>query len=67
MKRSEVEDQGIDQPNNRLPHNAQKVIVQPGTLNHHISRMKTINPEVINIVTINGFKFKVDTGFQIDE
>ena len=67
MKRGEVEDQGVYQPNNGLPHNAQIVMVQSVNLNHHISNMEPMNPEVVNIITLNSFKFNVDTGSQIDE
>ena len=67
MKRGEVEDQGVYQPNNGLPHNSQRVMVQSGNLNHHISKMEPTNPELVNLITLNGFKFNVDTGFQIYE
>ena len=67
VKIGEVEDQGMDQPNNGLPHNSQRVMVQSGNLNHHISKMEPTNPELINLITLNGFKFNVDTGFQIYE
>ena len=42
-------------------------MVQPGNLNHHISKMEPMNTKVINLININGLKFNVDTGFHIDE
>ena len=67
MKIDEVEDQGVYQPNNGMPHNYKRVMVQWNFLNHYVSIMEPINSEVINIITLNGFKFNVDTGFKIDE
>ena len=37
IKRVEVQDQGINQPNNGLPHNAGRSMVQSGTVNNHIT------------------------------
>ena len=65
VKRGEVEDQGVDQPNNGLPHNAQRVMVQSGNLNHHISRLDPVNPEAVNFITLNAFKFNVNTDFNV--
>ena len=66
VKRGEVEDQGVDQPNNGLPHNAQRVMVQSGNLNHHISKLEPMNPEAVNFITLNGCKFDVNAGFEIN-
>ena len=66
VKRGEVEDQGVDQPKNGWPHNAQRVMVQSGNLNHHISNLEPMNPEAVNYITLNGYKFDVNTGFKID-
>lgn len=66
VKRSEVEDQGINQPNNGLPHNAQRVMVQSENLNHHISKLESINPEAVNFIILKGYKFDVNTGFEIN-
>ena len=60
IKRGQVEDQGVDQPNNGLPHNAQRVMVQSGNLNHHITKIEPMNPENVNLITLNGFKFNVN-------
>ena len=38
-KRGEVQDHGVDQPRNGLPQNAARVMVESGTLNHHINRL----------------------------
>ena len=65
-KRGEVEDQGVDQPNNGLPHNAPRVMVQSGNLNHHISKLEPTNPEAINLITLDGFKFDVNEGFEVN-
>ena len=67
MKSGEVEDQGVYQPSNGLPHNDKRVMVQSENLNHYVSIMEPINAEVINLITLNGFKFNVDTGFKIDQ
>ena len=63
VKRGEVEDQGVDQPNNGLSHNAQRVMVQSGNLNHHISKLEPTIPEAINFITLDAFKFNVNTDF----
>ena len=39
-KRGEIQDQGVAQPGQGLQHNAAKVMVQSGTLNHHICRIE---------------------------
>ena len=67
VKRGEVEDQGVDQPNNGLPFNSQRVMVQSGTLNHHISKMEPVNPEAVNLITLDGFKFNVNSGFEVSD
>ena len=65
-KRGEVEDQGVDQPNNGLPHNAPRVMVQSGNLNHHISKLEPTNPDAINLITLDGYKFDVNVGFDVN-
>ena len=65
VKRGEVLDQGVDQPNNGLPYNAAHTTVQSGILNHHITRMEPMTPESINVEQLNELKFHVSTGFQI--
>jgi hypothetical protein len=64
-KRGEVLDQGVDQPNNGLPHNAPRVMVEAGTLNHHITRLEPMCPERVDLDALNGIKFDVTTGFNI--
>ena len=47
-KRGEVMDQGVSQPNNGLHGTAAKVMVQSGTLNHHITRLEPMDPTDLN-------------------
>eukprot|EP00957_Ditylum_brightwellii_P126853 9669592-Ditylum_brightwellii.AAC.1 len=61
LKHGEVEDQGVDQPNNGLTHNAQRVMVQSGNSNHHISKIEPMNPEAVNFITLDEYKFDVNT------
>ena len=56
-KRGEVQDQGVDQPNNGLPYNSSRVMVQSGTLTHHITRLDPMKPEKVNIQQLNEMKF----------
>ena len=63
-KRGEVQDQGVDQPNNGLPHNASRTMVQSGTLNHHVTRVDPMRPESVNIEYLNSLKFDIVEGFQ---
>lgn len=62
VKRGEVEDQGVDQPNNGLPHHAQRVTVQAGTLTYHITRLDPTSPGRVDHTTLNGHKFDPYTG-----
>eukprot|EP00957_Ditylum_brightwellii_P055945 4239416-Ditylum_brightwellii.AAC.1 len=64
VKRGEVLDQGVDQPNNGLPYNAARTTVKLGNLNHHIVRVIPMKPEVLDIGYLNDLKFDVNTGFQ---
>jgi hypothetical protein len=66
VKRGEVEDQGVDQPNNGLHHNAQRVMVQSGNLNHHISRLEPMHPQDVNPLILDGYKFDVTSGFDLE-
>ena len=50
LKRGEVLDQGVDQPNNGLPYNATRTTVESGTLNHHIKRFEPMTPESIDVI-----------------
>lgn len=63
IKRGEVQDQGVDQPNNGLPYNAPRVMVQAGTLNHHITRIDPMVPENIDLDVLGHLKFDVNSIF----
>ena len=63
-KRGEVQDQGVDQPNNGLPYNAARVMVQSGTLNHHITRLDPMKPQNVDIDHLEKMKFNVDRDFE---
>ena len=65
VKRGEVLDQGVDQPNNGLPYNAEHTTVQSGNLNHHIVRFMPMEPENINIDELNDLRFNVVSGFNL--
>jgi hypothetical protein len=41
-------------------------MVQSGNLNHHISKIEPMNPEAVNFITLNEYKFDVNTGFEIN-
>ena len=49
VKRGRVQDQGVDQPSNGLPHNATRVMVQSGTINHHITRLDAMRPKMVDL------------------
>ena len=66
VRRGEVQDQGVDQPSNGLPHNAARVMVQSGTINHHITRLDAMTPELIDMVQLNRMKFNVIDGFVLN-
>lgn len=65
VKRGEVLDQGVDQPNNGLPYNAPRTMVESGNLNHHIVRLIPMHPVQIEMERINTMKFNSVTGFQV--
>ena len=67
IKRGEVQDQGVDQPSKGLPHNAGKVMVQSGTVNHHITKLEPMRPELLDSIVLNQMKFDVVNGFQFDD
>ena len=64
-KRGEVMDQEVSQPNNGLHSTAAKVMVQSGTLNHHITKLEPMNPSVLNSEYYDTLRFNVDTGFNV--
>ena len=63
MKRGEVQDQGVDQPSNGLPHNAARVMVQSGTINYYITRLDAMQPELVDLNLLNQMKFDIVNGF----
>ncbi len=65
VKRVEVEDQGVDQPNNGLPYNAARTTIESANLNHHIVRLDPMSPESIDIERLNDLKFDVRNGFEV--
>ena len=64
-KRGEIQDQGVAQPGQGLQHNAAKVMVQSGTLNHHICRIEPMKPSILNQSYLKTLKFDVRTGFHV--
>ena len=60
MRRGVVEDQGVDQPGN---YNGPKVMVQSGTINHHITRVDPMAPHLIDKGYLNSVKFNPTNGF----
>ena len=67
VKRGQVQDQGVDQPNDGLPYNAARSTVESGILNHHIVRMEPMTPTAIDGEALNNLKFNVSTGFRNEE
>ena len=66
-KRGEVMDQGVSQPNNGLHHTASRVMVQSGTLNHHITILEPMTPSALNSEYYDGLRFNVETGFNVSD
>ena len=65
VKRGEVLDQGVDQPNNGLPYNAETTKVESGNLNHHIVRLFPMEPENLDLTEFEALKFDVHRGLRI--
>ena len=63
MRRGEVEDQGVDQPNSGLLWNAARNTVESGALKHHIVRIEPATPADIDVTALNDHKFDVSSGF----
>ena len=63
----EVQYQGVDNPNNGIPYSESRVMVQPGTLNHHITRIDTISPGDIDLEVLHDLKFNITTVFRVEE
>ena len=64
VRRGEMLDQGVDQPSNGLPHNAQRVMVQSSTLNYHITRLEPEDPTTVDLDELNRSRFDVVSGFR---
>ena len=62
-KRGVVEDAGVGQPDG---YGAKRIAVESGILNHHVARLEPMEPEKIDVATLWGKKFNVDTGFRVD-
>ena len=62
MKRGEIIDQGVEQPNT---YNAQKILVQSGSLNHHITRVDPMKPHLIEKRHLNSLKFNTVNDFVV--
>ena len=65
VKRGEVLDQGVDQPNNGLACNAARTEVESSSLNHHIVRLFPAAPDAINTEDLNALKFNAVAGLQL--
>ena len=63
VRRGEVEDQGVDQPNKGLAWNAARATVESGMIKHHVVRIEPANPAALDVATLNGLKFNVSSGF----
>ena len=57
VKPGEALDQSVDQPNNRLPYNAQRQTVQSANLKHHLVTLEPMAPHRVDIDRLNGLKF----------
>ena len=60
MKRGTVEDQGVHQPGT---FNGPKVRVQSGNINHHITRVDPMMPQLIDKRHLDSLKFDTTNGF----
>ena len=65
--RGEEQDQGVDQPSHGPPHNTACVMVQSGTLNHHVTRLEPMKPQNVDLDHLKQMKFDVDRDFTVDE
>ena len=63
VRRGEIKDQGVDQPNRGLAWNAERATVESGLIKHHIVRMEPANPAALDVDALEGFKFNVSSGF----
>ena len=65
VKRGEVLDQGVDQPNNGLPYHAESTRVESGNLNHHIVRLFPMKPDDLDMTEFEALKFNIDESMRI--
>ena len=63
VKRGQVLDQGVAQPGNGLQHDAARVMVQSGSLAHHVARLGTMRPRLVDESILDSLKFNVANGF----
>ena len=63
VRRGEVEDRGVDQPNRGLAWNAERATAKLGVIRYHIVRMEPSNPAALDVDALEGFKFNVSSGF----
>ena len=65
VKRGEVQDQGAEQPTNLYGSTANaRVMIQSGSLTHHVTRLDPMEPEKINLTHLERLKFNVLNGFK---
>ena len=58
-------DQGVAQPSQGLPHNASRIMVQSGSLNHHITRLYPMKPNILNKDYLQSIKFDINTDINV--
>ena len=63
VKRGEVQDHVVDQSSRGLPSNVGKVMVQSGTVNHHITRLDPMTLDTLDITLLENAKFNVQNDF----
>ena len=66
-KRGEVMDQGVAQPSQGLHHTAAAIMVQSGSLNHHITKLDPMKPSILSQNYLDSIRFDVSTGFTVSE
>ena len=65
VKRGEVQDQGAEQPTTSYRSNANaRIMIQSGSLTHHVTRLDPMEPEKINLTRLERLKFNVLNGFK---
>ena len=65
VKRGEVQDQGAEQPTSLYGNNTNsRVMIQSGSLTHHVTRLDPVEPEKINLTHLDSLKFDVLNDFK---